>query len=302
MVELAGARRGRRSVAALPGLLEGVRRHGQERAAAQALEMALVRLREASAAAAARRAARRASAISSDASEAAPAVPEARLPAAAAAVAGDARGAGIDASNPVAPPRRCRDPTVDAHTHGALALEVGDPVAPAPVRTRRSPRARSRRARRRPRRASRRRADAAALRRSSAWRAILDRVRASDPALASALEHAVPIEIIAARVVLGFEPSAAFLAAPRERARGARAMLTREVARALRRADAGRPRRYRHRPAAARRPSPRVDAERRSGAGEGARGRRESPARPGGRAPLRRRAARRQAAERRRMR
>jgi DNA polymerase-3 subunit gamma/tau len=45
------------------------------------------------------------------------------------------------------------------------------------------------------------------------WRAILDRVRAKRPALASTLEHAIPLETTAARVVLGFEPSAAFLAA-----------------------------------------------------------------------------------------
>ncbi len=36
------------------------------------------------------------------------------------------------------------------------------------------------------------------------WRAILDRVRASNPGLASALEHAVPVEISRARVALGF--------------------------------------------------------------------------------------------------
>jgi DNA polymerase-3 subunit gamma/tau len=47
----------------------------------------------------------------------------------------------------------------------------------------------------------------------AAWRAILDRVRSTRPALASVLEHAIPLEIGAARVVVGFEPSAAFLAA-----------------------------------------------------------------------------------------
>jgi DNA polymerase-3 subunit gamma/tau len=45
------------------------------------------------------------------------------------------------------------------------------------------------------------------------WRAILDRVRAKRPALASVLEHAIPMETTAARVVVGFEPSAAFLGA-----------------------------------------------------------------------------------------
>jgi hypothetical protein len=46
-----------------------------------------------------------------------------------------------------------------------------------------------------------------------AWRAILERLRASRPALASVFEHAIPLEVGAARTVLGFEPSAAFLAA-----------------------------------------------------------------------------------------
>jgi len=38
------------------------------------------------------------------------------------------------------------------------------------------------------------------------WRAIVDRVRASDPALASALEHAVPIETSRGRIALGYAP------------------------------------------------------------------------------------------------
>ena len=46
-----------------------------------------------------------------------------------------------------------------------------------------------------------------------AWRAILERVRLVRPALASALEHALPLEVGASRVVLGFEASAAFPAA-----------------------------------------------------------------------------------------
>jgi hypothetical protein len=46
-----------------------------------------------------------------------------------------------------------------------------------------------------------------------AWRAILDRIRQSRPGLASIFEHAIPLEVGAARVLLGFEPSAAFLAA-----------------------------------------------------------------------------------------
>jgi DNA polymerase-3 subunit gamma/tau len=36
------------------------------------------------------------------------------------------------------------------------------------------------------------------------WRAIVDRIRAGDPALASALEHAVPVEISRARIALGY--------------------------------------------------------------------------------------------------
>jgi DNA polymerase-3 subunit gamma/tau len=45
------------------------------------------------------------------------------------------------------------------------------------------------------------------------WRAILDRVRAKRPALASVLEHAVPLETTRSRLVVGFEPGAAFLGA-----------------------------------------------------------------------------------------
>jgi DNA polymerase-3 subunit gamma/tau len=45
------------------------------------------------------------------------------------------------------------------------------------------------------------------------WRTILDRLRARQPALASVLDHAIPMETTAARVVVGFEPSAAFLGA-----------------------------------------------------------------------------------------
>jgi DNA polymerase-3 subunit gamma/tau len=39
---------------------------------------------------------------------------------------------------------------------------------------------------------------------TSPWRAILDKVRAGDPGLASALEHAVPVEVSRTRVLLGF--------------------------------------------------------------------------------------------------
>ena len=40
----------------------------------------------------------------------------------------------------------------------------------------------------------------------AAWRAILDRVRAARPALASVLEHAAPIEVRPERVLLGYPP------------------------------------------------------------------------------------------------
>ncbi|HEY2369713.1 MAG TPA: hypothetical protein VGH87_25115, partial [Polyangiaceae bacterium] len=36
------------------------------------------------------------------------------------------------------------------------------------------------------------------------WRAILEKVRAGDPGLASALEHAVPVEVTRTRVLVGF--------------------------------------------------------------------------------------------------
>ncbi len=45
------------------------------------------------------------------------------------------------------------------------------------------------------------------------WRAVLDRVRSVRPDRASVLEHALALEVNGTRIVLGFEPSAAFLAA-----------------------------------------------------------------------------------------
>jgi DNA polymerase-3 subunit gamma/tau len=44
------------------------------------------------------------------------------------------------------------------------------------------------------------------------WRAILERLRATRPAVASLFEHAVPLAIGPSRVVVGFEPTAHFLA------------------------------------------------------------------------------------------
>jgi hypothetical protein len=67
------------------------------------------------------------------------------------------------------------------------------------------------------------------------WRTILDRLRGSNPSLASVLEHAVPLETTPSRLVVGFEPGAAFLAARASEAE-ALEILTREV-----RAHFGRP-------------------------------------------------------------
>ena len=61
-----------------------------------------------------------------------------------------------------------------------------------------------------------------------AWRTIVERVRAVRPPLASVLEHAMPLEISATRVVIGFDPSAAFLALRAEEP-DALDLLTREV-------------------------------------------------------------------------
>ncbi len=60
------------------------------------------------------------------------------------------------------------------------------------------------------------------------WRAILERVRTARPAVASTLEHAIPIEVGAARVIIGFETNAGFLAA-RAGERDALDVLTREA-------------------------------------------------------------------------
>ncbi|MGO9834260.1 MAG: DNA polymerase III subunit gamma/tau [Polyangiaceae bacterium] len=60
------------------------------------------------------------------------------------------------------------------------------------------------------------------------WRAIVERVRKTRPPLASVLEHALPLEIGATAVVIGFDPSAAFLAV-RAGEPDALELLTREV-------------------------------------------------------------------------
>jgi DNA polymerase III subunit gamma/tau len=63
---------------------------------------------------------------------------------------------------------------------------------------------------------------------ANAWRAILERVRAARPAVASVLEHAIPLEVGAGRLVVGFEPSEGFLAG-RASEREAVDILTREA-------------------------------------------------------------------------
>jgi DNA polymerase-3 subunit gamma/tau len=60
------------------------------------------------------------------------------------------------------------------------------------------------------------------------WRAIVDRVRPSWPALASLLEHAVPVELGARRVTIAFDASASFFAARASEPESLEA-LTREV-------------------------------------------------------------------------
>jgi DNA polymerase-3 subunit gamma/tau len=93
---------------------------------------------------------------------------------------GGGGGRGVHASgaavvSPVPAPTR---------THGSLALAQPEPVvvvAPSPD--------------------------------MAAWRAILEQVRAARPPLASVLEHGLPLEVGPARVLVGFEASAAFLAA-----------------------------------------------------------------------------------------
>jgi DNA polymerase-3 subunit gamma/tau len=96
-------------------------------------------------------------------------------------------------------------PDPATRTHGALALKVVTPspapVAPVAVRSPPAP-------------APAPPAVALAVAPDvDVWRTILDRLRAHHPALASVLDHAIPMETTAARLVVGFEPSAAFLGA-----------------------------------------------------------------------------------------
>jgi hypothetical protein len=94
------------------------------------------------------------------------------------------------------------------------------------------------------------------------WRAILDRLRQSRPALASVFEHAYALETTASRVVVGFDAGAAFLGARASEPEALEA-LTREV-----RAHFGAPTQVAldlsARPAAGAKTVASVDAERRT--------------------------------------
>jgi DNA polymerase III subunit gamma/tau len=94
-------------------------------------------------------------------------------------------------------------------TYGSLALEPDTSATPVPASVERE----------------KPRAEATPV---DGWRAILERVRAVRPPLASVLEHAVPLEVTAARVRLGFSEADAFQA---EAAKEPEALelLTREV-------------------------------------------------------------------------
>jgi DNA polymerase-3 subunit gamma/tau len=106
-------------------------------------------------------------------------------------------------------------------THGSLALKLAAPP-PAPVASA-APQRES--AADRPGLAAPVAAPSPDL---ATWRAILERLRASRPALASVFEHAFPLETTPSRLVVGFDPSAAFLAA-RATEPEALESLTREV-------------------------------------------------------------------------
>ena len=100
---------------------------------------------------------------------------------------------------PLAAPGRGQ-PIMEARaprTHGALALVEESPLPvvsiPSPVEPPRP--------------------TPAACADMDAWRAILERIRVVRPAIASVLEHALPIEVGAEQVIVGFESSAGFLAA-----------------------------------------------------------------------------------------
>jgi DNA polymerase-3 subunit gamma/tau len=103
---------------------------------------------------------------------------------------------------------------VPTRTHGALALKVvtPSPAPVAPVMAAPVPAP----------------VPVPAVADLTVWRAILERLRVSRPALASVFEHAYPLETTASRLVVGFEPSASFLAARASEPEALEA-LTREV-------------------------------------------------------------------------
>jgi DNA polymerase III subunit gamma/tau len=121
-------------------------------------------------------------------------------------------GGGGGGRAPIAPARPTKDPSEPAaRTHGALALtepprprlaEAAPRLVPVPAPSASPPPAPVSPA-----------APAVPAASMDAWRAVLERLRATRPALASVFEHAMPLEIGAARVVVGFEPNAGFAAA-----------------------------------------------------------------------------------------
>jgi DNA polymerase-3 subunit gamma/tau len=99
-------------------------------------------------------------------------------------------------------------------SHGALALVASQPAAsPAPVVVASAPAPV---------------AGPVAVPDLDVWRAIVERLRPVRPALASVLEHAVPLELNPRRVTVGFEPSASFFAARASEPESLEAM-TREI-------------------------------------------------------------------------
>jgi DNA polymerase III subunit gamma/tau len=125
-------------------------------------------------------------------------------------------------------PAAIHPPTGSARTHGSLALVdplpavakvqpvAAQPVAAAPVAAQPSPRP------------SPQPGPQPAGPDMNAWHAVITRLRETQAPIASFFEHALPLEVTPARVVVGFEASAAFQA---ERARDPEAVeaLTRAV-------------------------------------------------------------------------
>ncbi|HEY6459455.1 MAG TPA: DNA polymerase III subunit gamma/tau, partial [Polyangiaceae bacterium] len=133
---------------------------------------------------------------------------------------GGGGGGGRVASHPsVSPASIVPDPTA-TRTHGALALKVVTPspapvapVAPVPLPPPPAPALAHTPAPTHAPAPAHSSPPPSSEPDMAVWRAILERVRAKRPALASVLEHAVPLETTRARLVVGFEPGAAFLGA-----------------------------------------------------------------------------------------